>query len=215
MRLRLGECLQSHERATLVRKYSFLTLSTFIIVLSLTWEVNCSSAFSLDYPCTDDTKRFDTIGLECRSCPSTKIVSASGDECICPQNTVLFSLTDNNFRTTETCVSCNSTLSLTPANDALHCIFCGLSFPHGGYINPNMNGDICACASGYAISEIQTVDTASNTTIEAKMCHLCPTGSWVDPLSPDTCSKCEYPKERINDECRCPNPIPTVVSHTV
>lgn len=197
--------------------------------------VDATKAIVVDGPpCVDASKRFDAVGLECRACPQGKIVSTSGDQCVCPVGTVL-ALADSSTSSqrVETCLSCDqwftrfpsvgNTTVLTPASDGLQCISCGMTASLTGYTNPTLSGGLCTCPAGFAtvevgrgellVSEILSFGTPPGTAlpINAKMCVQCPADTIIDPLRPHVCSRCEYPKVRSSSNtCVCPVPLPTV-----
>ena len=184
-----------------------LTFLVLVVVACVRLSVNASRAITVNFPCTDASRRFDVVGLECRTCPLGKIVSSSGTQCICPDNTILqYDLITKE----ETCSFCNSTTNLTPATNGVQCISCGVatSLLPSGFTNPTVSNitGICSCPNGYA-----TVETKeANLPLNAKLCVQCPPNSWVDPTRPDICSTCSYPKERINNACSCPSVLPPV-----
>ena len=197
--------------------------------------VDATKAIVVDGPpCVDASKRFDAVGLECRACPQGKIVSTSGDQCVCPVGTVL-ALADSSTSSqrVETCLSCDqwftrfpsvgNTTVLTPASDGLQCISCGMTASLTGYTHPTLSGGLCTCPAGFAtvevgrgellVSEILSFGTPPGTAlpINAKMCVQCPADTIIDPLRPHVCSRCEYPKVRSSSNtCVCPVPLPTV-----
>ena len=186
--------------------YNILFLCVLSLIVARRY-ADANSAIAVNFPCADTSRRFDVVGLECRACPVGKVVSSSGTQCICPENTILQYDTVTKI---ETCSTCNSTTNLTPAANGLQCIDCGVapaSLP-SGFTNPTVNNvtGICSCQTGYATVEVKEANLPMN----AKLCVECPTNSWVDPSKPDICSFCPYPQERVSNACVCPSALPVV-----
>ena len=190
-----------------------LFLCVFLLFIVARRNADANSAIAVNFPCADTSLRFDVVGLECRVCPVGKIVSSSGTQCICPENTILQYDTVTKI---ETCSTCNSTTNATPAANGLQCIPCGvpLTLLPTGFLNPTVNNatGICSCPTGYATVEVKEANLPLP--MNAKLCVECPTGSWVDQSRPDICSFCPYPQERVSNACVCPTVLPVVRTQT-